>query len=430
MHTQWPQYQSNLALRPLSICTCSCSDYPKKLANNAQRVILLRQQAEQKRACLYHEANFHTLNCMKQNSNNLLDVLSTLFRWKRPLIILCLCAAVGTAAISLLLPNYYEGVTVFLAISPDQATPQALYGENQNRIEYYGNDNDNDRIMTIAQSADLLNFLIDSFQLYEHYGINPDGNKAAYKVRNKLLSRYDVEKTKRDAIALSVEDRDRELAANMANAARDKISELARKLIREGQEKSLRSYEDNITSKEYQLQVLGDSLVNLRRQYGIYSIEGQSEALTTQVSETEMLLVSNQGRLEALRNSSVPRDTIVQIAAKVSGLEASFNTLNERMERFNEGMAKVGTYDRQYLIANATLSEDKERLKQLRAVYESEIPSIVVVETAEVPIIKSRPKRSLIVIAAVALAFFFGVIGILLLDTYQDVDWKRIYRGE
>jgi uncharacterized protein involved in exopolysaccharide biosynthesis len=53
----------------------------------------------------------------------------------------------------------------------------------------------------------------------------------------------------------------------------------------------------------------------------------------------------------------------------------------------------------------------------------------VVVEEAEVPLIKSRPKRSIIVIGAAFIAFIFTVIGILILDTYRDVDWKSIYKG-
>lgn len=368
---------------------------------------------------------------MKENKDNLLDVLRTLFRWKRQIIGIVLAAAIGTAIISLFLPNYYKGTTVFLAVSPDQAKPEALFGDGQVLTEYFGNENDIDRLLTIAQSSELLNFMVDSFQLFQHYDIDSTQKRAKYKVRKEFLSAYEIEKTKRDALELTIEDKDPELSAKMANTARSKIAAIARRLIREGQERTIESYEDNIRNKEALLNILGDSLIAKRRRYGIYNIDGQSEALTTQVSQAEALLISNQARLEALKNSvGVPRDTIVQLRAKVSGYKSSFENLSQRVDKFNDGMAEVGTYDRQYIEANATLSEDKERLKQSLSVYNANIPAVVVVEEAETPLIKSRPKRSLIVIGAAFIAFLFSVIGVLLLDTYRDVDWKSIYKGE
>lgn len=365
-----------------------------------------------------------------EQKDNLLDILRTLFRWKKQIITVCLITGIGAVAISLFLPNYYKGITVFLAVSPDQAKPDALFGDGQTRTAYYGNENDIDRLLTIAQSGMLINFLVDTFQLYKHYEIDPDQPKAEFKVRDQFAGLYEVEKTKRDAIELSVEDKDRTLAASMANTARRKIGEMARQLIREGQLRTIHSYQSNIENKEAQLKVLSDSLIAKRRRYGIYNIDGQSEALTSQVSEAEAKLVQSKARLKALEETpGVPRDTIIQLRASVRGLEGSYANISERMERFNDGMAEVGTLNRQYLEANATLSEDKERLKQTLSVYNSDIPSIVVVEEAEVPLIKSRPKRSFIVIGAVAIAFLFSVIGVLILDTYQDVDWKSVYKG-
>ncbi|MCB0546279.1 MAG: hypothetical protein KDD19_01765 [Phaeodactylibacter sp.] len=366
-----------------------------------------------------------------KNNDNLIDVLKTLFKWKRPIFYVCLIAGVGAIVISLFLSNYYKATTIFLAVSPDQATPDALYGKGQLRSDYYGNENDIDRLMTIAESSELINFLVDSFKLYEHYDIDPDQPKAAFKVQEKFLSLYEVQKTKRDAIELSVEDKDKELAARIANAAREKIDELARHLIQEGLAKAIRSYEDNILSKESQLASLSDSLIYMREKYGIYNIMGQTEALTSQVSESEALLVRNRAKLEAMKETKgIPQDTILLLQASVRGLEEENKSLNEKMSLFNEGLSKFGIFERQYIEANQTLSEDKERLKQASATYHSVIPAMVLVEEARVPVIKSRPKRSIIVLATGAIAFLFSLIGVLLFDTYKDVNWKEIYHAK
>ena len=93
-------------------------------------------------------------------------------------------------------------------------------------------------------------------------------------------------------------------------------------------------------------------------------------------------------------------------------------------------MAKVDVLNRQHVEASIQLSEDKERYKQIQAAYNSDVSAIILVEKAQVPVVKSRPVRSLIVIGAVLIAFLFAVIGVLLLDNYKDVDWKKIVHAK
>ncbi|MEL6718986.1 MAG: hypothetical protein AAFP82_09745 [Bacteroidota bacterium] len=64
----------------------------------------------------------------------------------------------------------------------------------------------------------------------------------------------------------------------------------------------------------------------------------------------------------------------------------------------------------------------------MRAAYTAEISAIILVEKAAVPIVKSRPIRSILVLASVIAAFVFMVIGVLLYDNYKDLDWKGIFK--
>lgn len=362
-----------------------------------------------------------------EQKDNLLGVVKTLFKWRKQIATVCLVAFVGSIIISLLLPVYYKATTVFLAASPDQAKPDLLYGKGNFEPEYYGNESDIDRVLTISESNELVSFLVDSFQLYDHYNIDSTGRRARYKVRETLFDLYEVQKTKRDAIELTVEDKDPELAAKMANAARQKIDELAQQLIKEGQLQTIRSYEINLRNKEELLNVLSDSLSRQRQSYGIYNAESQSEAITSQFAKAEAKLIRNRGRLESLQTQGgARRDSILALQALVNGQEQEVQALQEKIDRLNAGMAKVNTLDRQYKEANQSLGEDKERYKVLVSTYRSNIPSIILVEKAMVPIIKSRPQRALIVVASVAIAFLFSVITVLLIDAYKEVDWREI----
>ena len=114
----------------------------------------------------------------------------------------------------------------------------------------------------------------------------------------------------------------------------------------------------------------------------------------------------------------------------MAGLEEELTQLNDKLGKFSEGLAQVLLFTRQYQEANTSLSEDKEKLKQYKATYGSDIPAMIVVEEALLPVVKSRPFRTLIVLAAVFITFFFTIVGILLHEAYGDIDWKAIYRGE
>lgn len=241
---------------------------------------------------------------------------------------------------------------------------------------------------------------------------------------------YTVTKNKRDAIELTVEDQDPERSARMANAAREKINTLAQQLIKKNQARTLQAYRNSIMEKEQELNRLGDSLANLRATYDIYNVEAQSELLSAQSSAARAKLANNERRLNVLRNNSrVPRDTIAFLEANVSGMRDQVDSLQAQIERFRLGMSQVMQMEKQYLEANQTLTEDRERTKQLQATYDSDIPAVILVEEASVPIMKSRPRRSIIVIAAGLIAFLFSTIGVLLFEAYREIDWSGIFRG-
>jgi tyrosine-protein kinase Etk/Wzc len=246
-------------------------------------------------------------------------------------------------------------------------------------------------------------------------------------VRKAFFGLYEIQKTKRDAITISIEDQDKQQAAQMANAVREKIDKIAQRLIKESQWKAINAYEATIKNKVEELSEISDTLTRLRRRFGIYNTEAQSESLTEQFAKAEAKLIRNRTKLEALReNPGAERDSIINLTALVKGQEEEVQSLEKRLEMLNSGMPIVNILHKQYLEANQSLGEDRERYKVLVSTYESNIPATILVEPATMPLIKSRPKRSIIVLASVAIVLLFSVIAILLIDTYKNVNWREI----
>ncbi len=364
-----------------------------------------------------------------EQSYSLLDVLKTLYRWRKFVIGLPLATAIVTSIVVLVVPVYYKSATTFYAASTDLQKPEA-FGATQNAdIEYYGTKDDVDRLISIAQSGELTQFLVDSFDLYDHYDIDPDDPLAPYYVAETLSDLYKVKKTKEGALEISVEDTDKQLAADMANAARERVNAIALRLIKSSQRQLMDTYRQSIAEKEAALQLLADSLQTLRERYGIFSTRSQGEILASLAARTEARLTMNKTRLEVLRQSrNVPRDTILFLDARVRAMENELKNTRQVIDRFNEGLARVEALELQYREINDKLAQDRERLKQIEAAYGANVPALHLLEPAQPAVVKSRPLRTLTVLAATLAAFLFVVLAVLVFEHYRQLDWQRIWK--
>ena len=110
---------------------------------------------------------------------NLLGVLETIFRWKKQILRVVVITTIASVIISLFLSNYYQANTLFYAASQDLAKPAAV-GPTPFTPNYYGEGEDIDRIMTIANSGELLDYLVYRFDLYSHYDIDTSKVKGVF----------------------------------------------------------------------------------------------------------------------------------------------------------------------------------------------------------------------------------------------------------
>ena len=372
--------------------------------------------------------------------DNLVGVLQTVWQWRKAIRNICIATFVATIAITLLLPNYYQSTTIFYPASPELANPELLFGTTSQVTEYYGTDRDLDRLAEIANSNELVDYMVKKFNLYEHYDIDSTSKEGPYKVRKRFRKLYLAQKNKNDALEISVEDTDPNLAAVMANAAREKTDQEASKLTTSSQGRLLDALQDNITRKRTELVKMGDSLGMLQSYYGIYDPTAQGEQLSISMAQAESDVVKLRARLSVLEpNPEIPRDTIAYIKANLRAAEQQLTTLTKggrkaddgdvnelTVKRFSEGLASVLVLKDLHFQARKQLSYDLERYNQIKAVFNTKIPAVHLIEKAEPALRKSRPTRSLIVIGATIAAFIFMVFAALVAEAYRDADWSFI----
>ena len=222
-----------------------------------------------------------------------------------------------------------------------------------------------------------------------------------------------------------------------------KTDEMARKLNTESQGRLLAAIDDNIQRKQEELKRLGDSLEQLQARSGIYDPVAQGEQLALNLASAESDVVKNRARLEVLEpNPLIPRDTIAYIKANlraaeqqrrmltrgVEGEQSSDGVKQLTLERYSTGLARLQVLRDLHYQARKQLSYDLERYYQIKAVFNTEISAIHIVEKAEPALRKNRPVRSLIVLGSVISVFLLAALAAVIVDAYRDVNWENVLR--
>lgn len=368
------------------------------------------------------------LNLM-ESYENLTGIIKSVYQRRKSIIGITVLTGIIVALLSLLLPNYYAAETTFYAASPDLAKPTAI-GINEQKRDYYGESEDMDRLFSIAESGELNGGLIKQFSLYDHFKINPESKNAEFKINNRIEKAFTLEKTKYDAFRLSIEDKNPILSRDMTNFARDFINNKAQTLIKDSQKKLISTFKANIAKKEIEISLLNAELDSLRNLFEIYDTKSQGQIIAKQLSSSENRLESLSSRLDTYKSISGFRDSVRVLEVQKKALQSQLKLISTKAKNYNKGLAKIVSLEKQQTEASDQLGIDKERYKSLQSAYNNEFDAVHVIEFASKPLRKSRPKRSIIVVASAFAAFLLSSLVAIIASYYDKYNWKEIFQDE
>lgn len=188
-----------------------------------------------------------------------------LLKWLKPILIVCAISAVGSAIISLTLPEYFKSTVTFLTANPHALDRESLFKMEigDHPVYLYGGGNDNNRILTLAESRHVENYLIDKFNLYEHYEVDSLEPLAEFEVKEELRDHFKVLKTVHGNLQIEVTDKDKDFAATMANDVITRLDELNMEVIRRKKYDVLKVYEKHLTEQKDEVEKWRDSLQSI-----------------------------------------------------------------------------------------------------------------------------------------------------------------------
>ncbi len=192
------------------------------------------------------------------------ELIRILLKWARSILTVCFAAAVISAVISLLLPAYFTSTVTFLPTNPYMMDVSSLFRDAgaENPVYLFGGGEDRNRIITLAESRALESYLIEKYDLFNHYEIDLDDEQKDYWVSEALRDHFQMVKTPTKMLIVQVEDKDPDFAATMANDIVQRLDVLNKGVIDEKKMDAVALYAKKVTEQKEQVAKLTDSLKN------------------------------------------------------------------------------------------------------------------------------------------------------------------------
>jgi capsule polysaccharide export protein KpsE/RkpR len=368
-----------------------------------------------------------------KNSYSLLDIIGILFRWRIPLMTLIVSTTLAAVITSCMLDNYYTAYSTFVPTNEEQK----LF-DSAGNLTLYGGDEAVSRVLIFAESAPFVTYMINSFQLDSIYGIDITKSGGQNKVEKRFRKLYDIKRNKHSGLEISIQDKSPEVAKRMVDVALKKIEQLYRNATADNKELIKQTYEKAILEKEKELIIVADTLTRLRKKFNIFDVKSQSETLSAMLSGLESDLVYDKAKLQAFLEMKAPRDSIINVKARIKGATMQRELMrggtkkNPELETsadiyaFNRGRDLIIYWETKITNLNEELSLIITQFAKFKTHAYSNIAGIIILEPVQTPNLKSYPIRSFIVIATTLVSIILGIIGVLLLDLYKRINWKEV----
>ncbi len=372
-------------------------------------------------------------NPKKEKWLDSIDLLLIAIRHKVFLMSITAAAAVVSIAVALYLPNSYSAKVVLLPPQENQSSATALLGGMASSIGLLtstGLKNPNDIYIAMLKSNTLKDRIVKRFNLMEHY--HADSDRYARKELSELTS---VASEKDGLVSIEVLDIDPKMSALLAEAYVEELDHLT-EVFSLGEAAQRRSfYERELLKAKNSLELAEVGLKKLQQATGVVSIDIQSKTIIEAVAAIKAQVTAKELQLGAMGAFATERNPdYLFVQRELAGLR--------------EQLAK---YEQDHPIEQGELvipagrlpevgmryAEKMREVKYREVVYELLIKQfelakldegrnatlIQVLDHAEVPEKKTKPKRLMIVLFSIFSAFSLAFLLLLIRDA--TIRWKK-----
>lgn len=267
-------------------------------------------------------------NTTELNSENLIVFF---YRWRKPLIIITLLAAITSIVVSLLIQDKYKS-TVVLFPTTTSSISKALISENNTGKEdvlRLGEEEQAEQMIQILNSDEIRERIINKYDLMKHYDIDDDDRYKQTKLHREFANNVSFDRTKFMSVEINVLDHSPDTAAKIANDIASLLDTVKNRMRREIAVEALAIVKGEYDTQTAYISLLEDSLKRFRSM-GIINIRAQSERLTEQ-----MAIALLQGKKSVAEDLRVRLDTLSKYAGIFTSVQDEIVLEKKRLNGYS-----------------------------------------------------------------------------------------------
>jgi len=370
-----------------------------------------------------------------------LKLLALIWHWRRFFAINMLVVAVLSAGVSLILPKTYRAGATILPPTGES------HGISSQLLEALGSvgplgfassmmhPSSSDLLATVLRSRRLADRVIESQDLVAYYQVPTEP-----EARRVLTDAMEVTVEPDGLVHIRCADRSPEKAAAIVNNALDALDSINLNLSTGAAAATRRFVEARLSTVEGELHKAEDDLRDFQQKTGSIALEDQLKVMVQGLAlirvdrmkqEMDLSLLEdelgpNHRRVQSLRARIAAIDRQIA-AAEASGDSAATLTAGNAPELALKSLRlirQVTVYDQIYQFL--TQAAEQAKIDELR-----NTPTFTILDPAEVPDIKWRPKRSFVVLGSVFVVFLLLLLLIVWAEaTRVERDTRAMGFGE
>jgi uncharacterized protein involved in exopolysaccharide biosynthesis len=352
------------------------------------------------------------------------SLLMTFVKWRKPLIVVVLVAAVASFIFSgpmFIKPKFKSTVVFFPAAST--SISKAILENNPTDIVAFGEETQVEQLLQILNSDEIRSIIIKKYNLMKHYRIDPSSDYPLTHLYKQYDDNISYKPTEYLSIQIEVLDENPQMAADIGNDIASLLDSVKNRLQRERLLEAMKIVQQEYDSKLAVITSKQDSLKTLR-ELGLMDYNNQASIWNEEYAKSFSSYNNDIAALPELEKYRSENDSmVVNMKARIKGAESRMKNLQTKLDL----LAKYGG-------TNISLNEDlamqvgelnklKLQYQKLRIDAEHNIPPKFIINRAVKAEMKSYPVRWLIVVVSVFASFILALVVLVIIERIKELQY-------
>ncbi len=363
-------------------------------------------------------------------SHNLWLFLDLLTRRRNLVVSFVIVVTLLSAAVSFLLPKWYKAEALLLP--PKNVTiPEPGLSSMAEALSVTGGldlpvmATPSDLYARILSSRRITSRIIDQYHLRERY--HTRNYEETYLA---LMTHAKFRVTEEGLLSITVEDKNADTAAAMANSFVDQLDSLNREIVGQRIDETRTFIESRLSQVKNELDSARRALEKFQVEYRAVDFDEQTRLAIEQAIKlkVELAQVDLELKMAAL---SLGKDNaqLIEMRNKQAILQNQLSSLeshNADSSFFSLPVASIpalkGRYEMLYSrvkVAEAIYQVLLEQREQAKIKEYEKMPTVSVLDRAKSPDVKSRPQRSIIVLGSFGMSILLAILLAALLEYFK-----------